>query len=85
MSGRSLPEVPGLAERARLSLVIGTDPPYSLRRLAGPPRTATRTNRRKGRIMPIDITKAIALITDCSDPEKLKRMAANARRLGEWT
>jgi hypothetical protein len=33
--------------------------------------------------MPIDTTRAIALITDCSDPEKLKRMAANARRLGE--
>ncbi|KQS49497.1 hypothetical protein [Sphingomonas sp. Leaf198] len=30
-----------------------------------------------------DISRALALITDCSDPEKLKKMAANARRLGE--
>ncbi len=26
--------------------------------------------------------RAIGLIEECSDPEKLKRMAANARRLG---
>lgn len=33
--------------------------------------------------MSLDRARAIALIADCSDPEKLKRMAANAHRLGE--
>jgi len=33
--------------------------------------------------MPIDAIRAIALIKDCSDPEKLKKMVVNARRLGE--
>ncbi|THG37100.1 hypothetical protein [Sphingomonas olei] len=28
--------------------------------------------------------RALALIAACDDPDKLKRMAANARRLGEW-
>lgn len=33
--------------------------------------------------MPIDTTRALAFITDCWDSEKLKKMAVNARRLGE--
>lgn len=33
--------------------------------------------------MTVDTTRTVAFITGCSDPEKLKRMAVNARRLGE--